>query len=166
VSFDVVTVGEAMLRLSVAPGTRLETAEAFDVHVAGSEANVAVALARLGRKVAWLSGLPEGPLGRRVANALTGQGVDISHVRWVPNARLGIFYVEMALAPRRVTTVYDRLDSPAARMSVDDFPWSVVGESRLVHVSGITPALSRRVENCARSWLPAPERMALRFRWT
>lgn len=141
-SFEVVTVGEAMLRLSVPPGTRLETAQAFDVHVAGSEANVAVALARLGRTVAWLSSLPEGPLGRRVSAALTGQGVDVSHVRWVPDARLGIFYVELTLPPRRVTTVYDRRDSPAAQMSASDFPWSVATEARLVHISGITPALS------------------------
>jgi 2-dehydro-3-deoxygluconokinase len=141
-SFEVVTVGEAMLRMSVPPGTRLETARAFDVHVAGSEANVAVALARLGRKVAWLSSLPEGPLGRMVSAALTGQGVDVSHVHWVPDARLGIFYVELTLPPRRVTTVYDRRDSPAAHMSASDFPWSVVDESQLVHISGITPALS------------------------
>lgn len=141
-SSEIVTVGEAMLRLSVPPGTRLETAHSFDVHVAGSEANVSVALARLGRSVAWLSSLPEGPLGRKVSTELAGHGVDISHVRWVPDARLGIFYVELTLPPRRVTTVYDRRDSPAAKMSPSDFPWSVVAESRLVHVSGITPALS------------------------
>ncbi|MBA3431342.1 MAG: sugar kinase, partial [Actinobacteria bacterium] len=69
-------------------------------------------------------------------------GVDISHVRWVPDARLGIFYLELTPPPRRVTTVYDRRNSPAAKMSPSDFPWSVVAESRLVHVSGITPALS------------------------
>ena len=45
---QVVTLGEAMLRLSVRPGDRLEDAAAFDVHVAGSEANVAYALARMG----------------------------------------------------------------------------------------------------------------------
>ncbi|HJQ95848.1 MAG TPA: sugar kinase [Acidimicrobiia bacterium] len=139
---EVVTVGEAMLRLSVPPGIRMEAAQTLDVHVAGSEANVAVALARLGRSVAWVSRLPEGPLGRRVAIALRGQGVDLSHVTWLPDARLGIFYVELALPPRRVTTVYDRRDSPASQMSVESFPWSVLEGSRLVHISGITPALS------------------------
>jgi 2-dehydro-3-deoxygluconokinase len=139
---EVVTVGEAMLRLSVPPGITMEAAQSLQVHVAGSEANVAVALARLGRRVAWVSRLPEGPLGRRVAIALSGQGVDLSHVSWIPNARLGIFYVELALPPRRVMTVYDRRDSPASQMSVDSFPWSVVEGSRLVHISGITPALS------------------------
>ena len=45
---EVVTVGEAMLRLWVPPGERLETASHFRVAVAGAEANVAIALTRLG----------------------------------------------------------------------------------------------------------------------
>ncbi|HKZ18880.1 MAG TPA: sugar kinase [Acidimicrobiia bacterium] len=139
---EIVTVGEAMLRLSVPPGIRLEAAHSLDIHVAGSEANVSVALARLGRSVAWVSRLPEGPLGRRVASALGGQGVDLSHVSWLPNTRLGIFYVELSLPPRRVSTIYDRRDSAASQMSVDNFPWSVLDGTRLVHISGITPALS------------------------
>src|SRR5262245_5467171 len=67
---DVSAIGEALLRLSVRPGERLEDAPAFDVHVAGSEANVAYALARLGRRAAWTSALPADPLGRRVAATL------------------------------------------------------------------------------------------------
>jgi 2-dehydro-3-deoxygluconokinase len=139
---EVVTVGEAMLRFSVPPGKRMEAAQSLDVHVAGSEANVAVALSRLGRNVAWVSRLPEGPLGRRVAVALTGQGVNLDHVAWVPNSRLGVFYVELAVPPRRISTVYDRRDSPASQMTIENFPWPAFTGSRLVHLSGITPALS------------------------
>jgi hypothetical protein len=50
VTAAVVTLGEAMLRLSVPPGVRLDRTGAFDVHVAGSEVNVAAAL-RLGELV-------------------------------------------------------------------------------------------------------------------
>src|SRR6266542_3054616 len=79
---QLVTLGEAMLRLSVRPGDRLEDAAAFDVHVAGSEANVAVAAARVGLRSVWVSALPSNPLGRRVAATLEAAGVDTSNVQW------------------------------------------------------------------------------------
>ncbi len=71
-----------MLRLSVRPGDRLEDAPAFDVHVAGSEANVAYAAARIGLHAAWASVLPDNALGHRVAHTLAAGGVDTSLVRW------------------------------------------------------------------------------------
>ena len=76
-----------MLRLSVRPGDLLQDAEAFDVHVAGSEANVAYAAARVGLRSAWVSALPANTLGRRVAGTLAAGGVDTSGVRWVDGAR-------------------------------------------------------------------------------
>src|SRR5436309_1074931 len=118
---QLVTLGEAMLRLSVRPGDRIEDAAAFEVHVAGSEANVAYAAARVGLKSAWVSALPDNPLGHRVATALTAGGVDTSLVRWVPNARLGLYFVELASAPRPISVTYDRSGSAMARASVDDF---------------------------------------------
>ena len=83
---QLVTLGEAMLRLSVRPGDRIEDTPAFQVHVAGSEANVAYAAARVGLKSAWISALPDNPLGHRVDSELTAGGVDTSLVRWVPDA--------------------------------------------------------------------------------
>src|SRR5215471_9022256 len=79
---QLVTLGEAMLRLSVPRGERLEDAPAFDVHVAGAEANVAFAAARIGLASAWVSALPANPLGRRVAATLAAAGVDTSLVQW------------------------------------------------------------------------------------
>jgi 2-dehydro-3-deoxygluconokinase len=142
VSFDVVTVGEAMLRLSAGPGTWLETAGRLDLHVAGSEANTAIALAQLGRSVAWVSRLPEGSLGRRVARELQAAGVDTSLVSWAPGARMGLYFVELSTPPRPVSVVYDRADSAAAGMTSDDVPDAIVDSARVVHLSGITPALS------------------------
>src|SRR2546421_12052253 len=112
-----------MLRLSVRPGDRIEDAPALEVHVAGSEANVAYAAARVGLRSAWVSALPDNPLGHRVATALMAGGVDTSLVRWVPNARLGLYFVELASAPRPISVTYDRAGSAMARASVDDFDW-------------------------------------------
>src|ERR1700738_3427474 len=66
----IATLGEAMLRLSVPAGERLQEARSLDLHVGGSEANVAFALAQIGVSSSWTSVLPGNPLGRKVASTL------------------------------------------------------------------------------------------------
>ncbi len=139
---DVVTLGEAMIRLSVPAGDRLEDATRLDLHVAGAEANTAIALAQIGRSVAWVSSLPDNPLGRRVIRELRAAGVDVSNVHWTPDSRIGVYFVELASPPRTVSVVYDRADSAAAGMDAGDFPVDLIDSARVVHLSGITPALS------------------------
>jgi 2-dehydro-3-deoxygluconokinase len=139
---QLVTLGEAMLRLSVRPGDRIEDAGAFDVHVAGSEANVAYAAARVGLRSAWASVLPNNPLGKRVASTLGAGGVDTSLVRWVEGGRLGLYFVELGAAPRPISVVYDRAASTMAQAKVADFDWPTVLETQVLHVSGITLGLS------------------------
>ena len=147
---QLVTLGEAMLRLSVRPGERIEDAQAFEVHVAGSEANVAYAAARVGLQSAWVSALPDNPLGHRVATTLTAGGVDTSMVRWVPNTRLGLYFVELASAPRPISVTYDRSGSAMAKATVEDFDWAAVADTRFFHVSGITLGLSRSCREIAK----------------
>lgn len=139
---EIVTFGEAMLRLSVPPGQPLTSASAVDLHVAGSEANVAITLGNLGHEVSWVSKLPDGPLGRRVISTLRGAGVDCSHVQIVPDSRLGVYYVELQPQPLPTRVIYDRGDSAASAFGTSDIPWDLVEEADVVHLSGITPALS------------------------
>ena len=131
-----------MLRLSVRPGDRIEDAPAFDVHVAGSEANVAYAAAQVGLRAAWVSALPDNPLGRRVAQTLSAGGVDTSLVRWVAGGRLGLYFVELGAAPRPISVIYDRAASTMALATTADFDWSAALDTQVLHVSGITLALS------------------------
>jgi len=140
--FDVTTFGEALLRLSVADGQRLETAGSFAVHVAGAEINVAAALAGLGRRVAWGGGLPDGRLGERVLRHLRSFGIASDCVVTLPDARLGTYYVELASAPRRTDVIYDRAGSAAARVRHHDVPWEPLLDTAVLHLTGITPALS------------------------
>jgi 2-dehydro-3-deoxygluconokinase len=60
--FDVITFGEAMVRLSPPNFRRLEQAASLDVMVGGAELNTAVGLARLGHSVAWVSRLTNNPV--------------------------------------------------------------------------------------------------------
>ena len=78
--YDVVAPGEVMLRLASRTPIRLEQARGLDVSYGGTEANVLCALARLGRRTAWISALPRNVWGERLERELRGHGVDVAHV--------------------------------------------------------------------------------------
>jgi 2-dehydro-3-deoxygluconokinase len=140
--YDVVTLGETMIRLTPKGFTRLEEASELECRIGGSESNVAIALARIGMRTAWLSKLPLNSLGKLVARRLQSLGVDVSHVLWSEQARAGLYFIEPGAAPRPSRVLYDRANSAASTMEPEEVPWSVVRESRHLHLTGITPALS------------------------
>jgi 2-dehydro-3-deoxygluconokinase len=138
---DLVTAGETMLRYSPPDGERLERAGEFAVHVAGAESNVAVAAARLGLDTAWLSKLPDGPLGRRIADTLRSHGVDPA-VTWADEGRVGTYYLEPGGRQRETAVVYDRADSAVTTATADDLATDRLDDTAAFHTTGITPALS------------------------
>lgn len=140
--YDFLTCGETLLRLSPPGMQRLDQARLFEIGIGGSELNVACLLARLGRCTAWVSRLPEGPLGRIVEGEARRHGVDTRFVRWAPDARLGLMFFEPGPAPRNARVIYDRKHSAASQMAFEDAPWeALIAASARVHLSGITPAL-------------------------
>jgi len=140
--YDFLTLGETLIRLSPPGMQRLDQARQFEVGIGGSELNVACLLARLGRRAAWVSRLPEGPLGRVVDGEGRRHGVDMSLCKWV-EARQGLMFFEAGPQPRNARVIYDRKNSAASGMTVADADWpSLVAASARVHLSGITPALS------------------------
>ncbi len=140
--FDVAGLGEVMLRLSVPAGERLDDARRLDVEYGGAECNTCVALARLGRRAAWVGRLPDHALGNAVLRAVRADGVDVSAVKRAPGERIGTYFIEYAGAPRAIQVIYDRADSAAARMTVGDVDWDYLLEARVLHISGITAGLS------------------------
>src|SRR3954465_834574 len=78
--FDLMSLGECMIRLSPPGHGRIEFANSFEVWVGGGEYNVAYALARLGMRTGFLSRLVDNPLGRLVVNHGRTVGVDMSQV--------------------------------------------------------------------------------------
>src|SRR4051812_39989615 len=141
---EVVTFGEAMIRLSPPDFRRLEQARSLDVQVGGAELNTAVALARLGRPSAWVSRLTDNPLGRLVANHAREAGVSTEHVVWTGEDRVGLYFVEFGAAPRASSVLYARRGSAIAGIRPGMVPWErVFAGARWFHVTGIPPALSR-----------------------
>lgn len=140
---DVVTFGEAMIRLSPPNYRRLEQAGSLDLMVGGAELNTAVGLARLGRSTAWVSRLTDNPLGRLIANRAREAGVRTDHVLWTNEDRVGLYFLEFGAAPRASGVLYDRKDAAIAKIAPGMVPWKDVFQgTRWFHVTGITPALS------------------------
>jgi 2-dehydro-3-deoxygluconokinase len=111
------------------------------VQFGGAEANVAAACARLGLRTAWLSALPENVWGHRVLREFRGHGVDCSFIAMTPRSRLGLYFLEYGVAPRPIHVLYDRSDSAFSRLTPETVDWNPVRQAKLVHVSGVTPAL-------------------------
>jgi len=142
--YDVVTIGETMLRFTPAGFDRLEQSAAVEVHVGGSESNTAVGLARLGKRVAWVSRLTDNHLGARIARAIASHGVDTTHVVWTRDDRVGLYFLENGTPPRASEVIYDRAGSAYARFPVDDLPLDLFQKdvSRWLHITGISLWLS------------------------
>lgn len=140
--YDFLTFGENMIRLSTQHHERLEQSRALDLGHGGTEANTAVALARLGYHTAWVSRMSDNPLGRRIANDLRTWGVDTQNIIWTNDARVGTFFLEIGATPRASSVTYDRRDSAMSRMQTSEFPWALLAETRWLHVTGITAAIS------------------------
>ena len=140
---DVITFGEAMVRLAPANFRRLEQAASLDVEIGGAELNTAVGLARLGRSAAWVSRLTDNPLGRLVAGRARAAGVSARHIQFTDVDRVGLYFLENGAAPRPSTIVYDRAESAMARIEPGMIDWpKVLERSGWFYTTGITAALS------------------------
>ena len=149
-TFDVTSLGEIMVRLSVPTGERLDDAESLTMEIGGAEGNLSIALARLGRSVAWLGRLPLNSLGEYVVRTLRADGVNVSGVRRTARERVGLYFIEYASTPRNINVIYDRADSAAAKMSPSDVDWDLLLDTRILHLTGITPALSSSCRDIVR----------------
>jgi 2-dehydro-3-deoxygluconokinase len=137
---DVITMGECMALLVPTRGESLETAGSLTVHVAGAESTVARYLSDLGHTAAWVSRLGCDPFGDRILGALTLSGVDVQHVVRDSAAPTGVFFKNPDSHASSVH--YYRRGSAASKLSPSDLATVPLDAARLVHVSGITLALS------------------------
>ncbi|MFF1834557.1 sugar kinase [Streptomyces sp. NPDC058231] len=138
---EVITFGEAMVVLHGPPGVPLAEATGFTRSVAGAEANVAVGLARLGHDAAWFGRTGDDAFGDVVLRTLRGEGVDVSRATLDPKAPTGLL-VRDCLSSRRISVAYYRAGSAGSRLDPTDVDTPWLAGARLLHITGITPALS------------------------
>src|SRR5262249_27793203 len=123
---EVITFGEAMVRLSPPNFRRLEQARSLDLQIGGAELNTAVGLPRLGRSSAWVSRLTRNPLGRLIANHAREAGVLTDHLLWTDDDRVGLYFLEFGAAPRASSVLYDRKGAAIAQIRPGMVNWSAV----------------------------------------
>jgi 2-dehydro-3-deoxygluconokinase len=135
----VLTVGETMALLDPTADGRIGSGMEFALRVAGAESNFAIALRRLGVPVTWISRLGTDDLGDVVLGALQDEGLDLSYVQR-DDAPTGLFLKWRSEGKSSV--LYYRRHSAASRLEPGDVPEDALEGATLVHLTGITLALS------------------------
>lgn len=146
-NFDLLTLGQVLLRLSPPNNERLMRGDTFVKQVGGAELNVAVGVALLGLHTGIISKLPSHDLGSFMKSKIRSYGVSDDYFIYdnSPSARVGIYYYENGAYPRKPKVIYDRMGSSFYSINIDDIPEQVYGDTRCFHTSGITLALSPQI---------------------
>lgn len=153
--FDLLALGECMIRLSPPGHQRIELTPVFEAYAGGGEYNVAYALARYGMRTSWISRLVDNPLGQFIRNHAKASGMDLSEVLWAPYDgsgradRIGLNFTEVGIGVRASVTMYDRGHTAVSHMKSGDVDWKRIFGKRRVrwfHTGGIFTALS---DSCA-----------------
>lgn len=139
---DVVTFGETMAMFVADQPGALADALHFTKRIAGADTNVAIGLARLGLRVAWVSRIGDDSFGRFITASLEREGLDCSRVAVDARHPTG-FQLKARTADGSDPMVeYFRRGSAASRLSPDDFDAALFTAARHLHATGIPPALS------------------------
>ncbi len=146
--YELLTLGEIMLRLSPPGYERISNGEIFDKRAGGSELNVAAGVALLGLRTGVISRLPDNDIGKFIKNRVRFEGVSDDYLLYdsSESARLGIYYYEMGAAPRKPSIIYDRQNSSFSQMQLEEIPADIYGKTKMFHTSGITMALSENMK--------------------
>ena len=136
----VLTLGETMALLDPVGEGKPELGRQFALRIAGAESNFGIALVRLGVRVTWISRLGTDPLGDVVHETLARESLDLRHVQRDADASTGLFLKWRAEG--RTSVLYYRKGSAASRLRPDDLPEEALDGVALVHLTGITMALS------------------------
>ncbi|RPK59277.1 2-dehydro-3-deoxygluconokinase [Streptomyces sp. ADI96-02] len=140
---DVVCLGESMVTFLPSQPGRLADVPSFERGIGGAESNVACALAAAGHRAAWVGRVGADGFGDHLVETIAGYGVDTSAVRRDPGRPTGIYFrtaADRGAGDHEVA--YYRAGSAASAMSPDNVPYDALFAGRVLHLSGITAALS------------------------
>ncbi len=139
--YDLYTFGEIMALFLTQDRDSIVTATSFERLAAGAEANVAVAVSRLGFAAYFYTRLGQDQLGDAVLADLRREGVSVEGVRRTPDFT-GILIRNTGQFSALEAT-YARRGSAATGIEPNDIDLEVLGNSRWLHVTGISAAISR-----------------------
>jgi 2-dehydro-3-deoxygluconokinase len=162
--FDLVSLGEVMLRLDPGEG-RIHTTRHFQAWEGGGEYNVARGLRRcFGLRTAIVTALADNPIGRLLEDLILQGGVDTRYLRWLPydgigfSARNGLNFTERGFGPRAAVGCSDRAHTAVSQLKKGDVPWTDIFQkngARWLHTGGIFCALSATTPDLAQEGMRA-----------
>lgn len=134
--FDVVSLGEPLYEFSQIPGRAREYLQGFG----GDTMNCAIAAARQGARVAYLTRLGDDEFGRQFLELWKGESLDVSGVGMDPEAHTAVYFISHG--PAGHTFSYLRKGSAASRLRPEHLSPRILADTRFFHTSGITQAIS------------------------
>lgn len=140
---EVIGLGESLIQLNAVTKGPLRHVNYFERHVAGAETNVVVCARRLGVSSGLITRVGDDEFGKCIINWVRGEGVDVSQVVVDPEAPTGIYFVQRGFPiPGKSRMFYYRKGSAGSRLSPSDVNPEYVSSAKIIHLTGITPALS------------------------
>ena len=135
------TLGEALIVMDPLSKGPLRHVGRFEKHVGGAEFNVAVGLSRLGHRVGWAGRLGDDEFGEEILALARAERVDVSGASLDPDAPTGLYFKEWR-ALGRLRVHYYRAGSAASRMRFAEIDVDHLLSGQMLHLTGITAALS------------------------
>lgn len=149
--FDIIGLGEVMLRLSAPGKEKISQSHTFDKGAAGTELNVTAGASMLGARSALITKLPKNKMGHYIRKEIRYGDVSDDYIVYDESEtkRLGIYYYESGAYPRRSAVIYDRAGSSATTLTVDEIPADIYGKTKIFHMSSITLAVGKTLRDTA-----------------
>ena len=136
---DILAYGEPMVEFNQ---TRGGDGRSYLQGFGGDTSNFAIAAARQGARTGYFSAVGDDPHGRWLRDLWTREGVDHRHVKTDPEAFTAIYVVTHG--ERGHEFHFFRAGSAASRLTPADVPRARIASARLLHLSGISLAISER----------------------
>jgi len=133
----IVAMGEPMVEFNAA---RSDAPDTYVRGFGGDTSNMAIAAARLGARSAYVSRVGDDAFGRALLRLWAEEGVDTRGVATDPTAPTGVYFVTHGPSGHEFS--YLRAGSAASKMDATTLPLAVIRGARLLHVSGISQAIS------------------------
>lgn len=149
--FDALAFGEILLRLSAPVNERMNSGSVFEKRAGGAELNVVSGVSLLGLRTGIISKIPKSELGTYIKNNIRFCGVSDDWLIYDESkeARLGLYYYEHGVFPRKPSVIYDRKGASVNTIKPEDIPDEIYASTRLFHTSGISLALSEQTRSTA-----------------
>lgn len=145
--FDLIGIGEVMLRLSPPNKEKISQSETFEKNAGGSELNVVSGSAMLGIRSAIITKVPKNKMGHFIRNKIRYGNVSDDYLIYDTSdeRRLGLYYYESGVYPRKSSVIYDRARSSMCSLRLSELPEDIYEKTKIFHVSSITLAIDKEL---------------------